>query len=57
MRPRVEYDGEEVEEVVTVFNFSYLGRFFFDTIFLFVLVVLVINMVAGIIIDTFSFLK
>ena len=54
-----KYDGEvgpsvHVTEIVYV---PYLFRFLFDTAAVFVLKILILNMVAGIIIDTFGALK
>jgi hypothetical protein len=40
-----------------IMNVSYLARFFFDNIFMLMMVILLINMVAGIIIENFSALK
>lgn len=51
-KPLVEYGPEvdgvrEVLAITEVINYSYLGRFFYDFIVLFVLVILIMNMVAG----------
>ncbi|KRX02872.1 hypothetical protein PPERSA_04075 [Pseudocohnilembus persalinus] len=57
MQPLTEVDSNGNVIVTEIINYVYLGRFFFDFSILFILVILIINMVGGITIDTFKALK
>ncbi|EGR31182.1 MIR domain protein [Ichthyophthirius multifiliis] len=57
LQPIISVDDNGNIQVEEIVNKQFLGRFFYDNLFIFILVILLINMVAGIIIDNFSALK
>lgn len=56
--PVVNYDGEgNIIGIKEIINSLYLARFFYDNVFLWIIIILLTSMTAGIIIDTFGSLK
>lgn len=57
MAPRYNVDANGKIEITEILHMPFFYRFIYDQIFKFILVILIMNMVAGIIIDTFGALK
>ena len=57
MTPKLDFDSDGEPIVIELINERYLARFLYDNLYTWILIIIMINMVAGIIIDTFGSLK